>query len=168
MELIKQLREDGTAKGLCQAWQDKLKPGVSMERLVKLYIRGIDFCVKNDFPTQEFLRMYFKGRCEPYGAYVDDIFEKRNAPDAILNGNCNAKLTYDGYTVSRVVIRHTSTASITVYGYACVTIDVFDDSTLNLVVVGTRAKVLVYRYGNSKVNYNGSCAKIVFKNKNTY
>lgn len=168
MELVKQLREDGTAKGLCQAWQDKLKPGVSMERLVKLYIRGIDFCVKNDFPTLEFLRMYFKGRCEPYGAFVDDVFEKRNVPDVILNGNCNAKLTYDGYNVSRVVIRHTSTASVTVYGYAHLTIDVFDDATLNLVVIGTRAKVIVYRYGNSNVNYNGSCAKIVIKNKNTY
>lgn len=168
MELVKQLREDGTAKGLCQAWQEKLKPGISMERLVKLYIRGIDFCVKNDFPTLDFIRTNFKGKCEPYGAYVDDIFEKRNAPDVILNGHCNAKLVYDGYTVSRVVIRHTSAASITVYGYACVTIDVFDDSVLNLVVIGTRAKVLVYRYGNSIVNYSGSCAKIVFRNKNTY
>ena len=86
----------------------------------------------------------------------------------ILNGNCNAKLVYDGYTVSRVVIRHTSMASVTVYGYACVTIDVFDDAVLNLVVIGTRAKILVYRYGNSKVNYNGTCAKVIFKNKKTY
>lgn len=168
MELVNQIKQDGIAKGLCREWQNKLKPGTSMETLVTLFIRGIDFCVKNDFPTLEFMRMHFKGKCEPYGAFVDDVLEKRNAPDVILNGNCSAKLVYDGYSVCRAVVRHTSNACVTVFGHACVTIDVFDCAKLNLVVVGTQAKVLVYQYGNSRVNYNGSHAKIVIKNKNTY
>lgn len=168
MELVEQLKNDGIAKGLCQAWQDKLKPGVSMERLVKLFIRGIDFCVKNDFPTLDFMRNNFKGKCEPYGAYVDDVFASENIPDVVLNGECDAKLTYSGYTVSRVVIRHSSKANITIYGHSCVTIDVFDNGKLDLVTVGTRCKVIVYQYGNSIVNYGGTCAKIINKNKNSY
>lgn len=168
MEMIEMLRADGAAKGLCREWQGKLRPGVSMERLVRLFVRGIDFCVKNDFPTLDFMRMYFKGKCEAYGAYVDGVCERRNAPAVVLNGNCVARLTYDGYAVSRVVVRHRSDASVTVYGCANVTIDVFDDAVLNLVVTGTRARVLVYRYGNGRVNYGGTYAKIVNKDKNIY
>ena len=67
MELIEQLKQDGIAKGLCQPWQNKLRDGVSMKRLVDLYVRGIDFCIKNDYPTLDFIRENFKGKCEPYG-----------------------------------------------------------------------------------------------------
>ncbi|MBQ7776907.1 MAG: hypothetical protein IJ379_13405 [Lachnospiraceae bacterium] len=168
MELVEQLKQDGIAKGLCQPWQMKLKPGVSTQRLVKLFIRGIDFCVNKNYPTLEFMRENFKGNSEPYGAYVDDVVNEKNLPDVVLNGDCKGTLVYDSYTVSRVVVRHTSKVSIKVFGYAHLTVDVFDDSALDLVVAGTRARVLVNKYGNSNVIVSGSGVKVVFKNKNTY
>lgn len=168
MELAEQLKADGIAKGLCQDWQKKLKPGVSVKRLVALFIRGIDFCVKNDYPTLEFMRENFKGISEPYGAFVDGVVNESNLPDVVLNGDCKGTLSYYGYSVSRVVVRHTSSISIRVYGNAHVTIDTFDNSTLNLVVAGTKARVLVNKYGNSNVEVTGNGVKVSLKNKNTY
>ncbi len=102
MDLINQLKTDGTEKGLCRQWRLKLQPGMSVEDLAKLYIEGIDFCISEDYPTLDFLRKHFKGSCEPYGVFVDDEVRERNAPDVVLNGDCKAILEYDGFTVARI------------------------------------------------------------------
>lgn len=168
MELIEQLKSDGIAKGLCQEWQKKLHPGVSTKRLASLFVRGIDFCVKNDYPTLEFMRDNFKGRCEQYGVFVDGVANNDNMPDVVLNGECKCTLSYYGYSVSRVVVRHSSSAIISVFGSAHVTIDTFDNSTIKLYVSGTKSRVLVNKYGNSKVESTGNGVKVVVKNKNIY
>ena len=72
MELVQQLKEDGKAKGLCRMWQMKLKTGLDYEQLIQLYIRGIDFCISENYPTLDFIREHFKGKCEVYGVFVDD------------------------------------------------------------------------------------------------
>ena len=56
MELVQQLKEDGKAKGLCRMWQMKLKTGLDYEQLIQLYIRGIDFCISENYPTLDFIR----------------------------------------------------------------------------------------------------------------
>ena len=63
MELVQQLKQDGIAKGLCLPWQNKLRDGVSVKRLVDLYVRGIDFCIKNDYPTLDYNTPAFSDRC---------------------------------------------------------------------------------------------------------
>lgn len=49
MEIVEQLKQDGIEKGLCRLWQMKLKSGLSVAELSDLYIRGIDFCVSEDY-----------------------------------------------------------------------------------------------------------------------
>ncbi len=106
MELVQQLKEDGKAKGLCRMWQMKLRTGLDYEQLIQLYIKGIDFCISENYPTLDFIREHFKGKCEVYGVFVDDeVTDKVNLPDVVLNGDCKAMLEYDGYSVSRVYAR---------------------------------------------------------------
>lgn len=169
MGLIQQLKQDGVEKGLCQEWQNKLKEGVSMKRLVNLYVRGIDFCVGNDYPTLDFIRENFKGKCEPYGVFVDEKeLQLLDVPDVVLQGECKGILTYDGYSVCRAYIRHSSDVTIKVSGNAHLTVDVFDDVTMKLDVVGSNARVLVNKYGDARVEFSGVGVKVVSQNKKTY
>ena len=93
MELVQQLKEDGKAKGLCRMWQMKLRTGLDYEQLIQLYIKGIDFCISENYPTLDFIREHFKGKCEVYGVFVDDeVTDKVNLPDVVLNGDCKAML----------------------------------------------------------------------------
>lgn len=150
MELIEQLKSDGIDKGLCRPWQKKLKAGLSVAELAKLYIKGIDFCISEDYPTLDFLREHFKGACEPFGVYVDDeIPPTKNKPDMVLNGACKAMLEYDGYSVSRLYVRHDSEVAVIVSDNAIVTIDLFDNAKLHLSVVGKEAAVSVNVFGNN-------------------
>lgn len=169
MELNRQLKQDGIAVGLCSQYQGLLDRSDTVEKMVRLFIRGIDFCIKNDYPTLEFMRKNFKGKSEPYGGYVDDeITGLRNAPDVVLNGECKAMLEYDEYSVSRIYIRHSSQAAVNVSDHAIVTIDAFDSSHLVVAVAGGDAQVLVNKYGDAQVECIGSGIKVNNKNKKTY
>ena len=46
MELTKQLKADGIAKGLCEQYQGLLERCDNTEKMVRLFFRGIDFCIK--------------------------------------------------------------------------------------------------------------------------
>lgn len=169
MELVHQIKQDGIAKGLCRLWQMKLKPGLGVDSLAELYIRGIDLCIKNDYPTLDFLRTNFKGKCEDYGVYVDDEVVEKNRKDVVLNGGCKAMLEYDGFAVSNIYIRHNSKASVNVGDHAIVTIDIFDNSYLAIAVAGKYAKVLVNVYGKATVEIAGGInIKIRYVGKDTY
>ena len=171
MELITQLKQDGIAKGLCRLWQGKLKPGLSVGELARLYIDGIDFCISEDYPTLPFLREHFKGKCEEYGVFIDDELMAHNKPSMVLNGACKAMVDCDEYSVSNIYIRHTSKASVTVSGNAIATIDLFDKAELFLSVVND-GKAIVNVYGDEArltncTPSNGNI-KVIKKERKTY
>lgn len=169
METLEQIKQDGIAKGMCRYGQVELsRNNITTERLARLYFKEIDFCIGKDVPTLDMLRQGFKGKGEPYGVFVDqEDVRERNREEIALNGNCKAELFFNGFTVSRVFVRHTSTARVTACGYAHLTIDVFDNAKLVVAVAGTKARVLVNVYGNAQVESIGA-VKIVNKNKRTY
>lgn len=167
MNIIKQLKEDGIAKGLCRPWQGKLMQGVDTETLCKMFISGIDFCITESYPTLDFLRDNFKGLSEPYGIFIDDEFETTDIPDVVLNGSCRSDLNYTGYSVSRIYARHQSKAVVNILDHAIVTIDAFDNSLLEITATGD-SKVLVNLYGNAEAKCQGSKVKIRRMNKSYY
>ena len=170
MELVELLRKDGVRKGLCQQYQGLLKGDLSIEDLVKLFIGGVDFCIKYNYPTLDFMREHFKGKSEPYGAFVDDeIVEPLvNVPDVVMNGDCKAMAEYNGFAVSRIFARHNTQMSVTVTDHAIVTIDAFDNTFLAIAVAGSDAQVIVSLYGEAKVDCIGTGINVINKNQNTY
>lgn len=174
MELVEQLRKDGTEKGLCRLWQMKLRGNLDTEALVKLYIKGIDFCICEDYPTLDFLRAHFKGNSEPYGVYIDeDMPTLANKADLVLNGACRGMLEYDGYSVSRLYVRHTSETAVNVSDHAVLTIDLFDHAKVHLSVVGDDASVILNVYGsNATIDFvdgeKPNCVIVNYNNKTTY
>jgi len=166
--IITALRTDGTVKGLCSDWQGKLNDGAGIKRLSELFIRGIDFCISENFPTLEFLRDNFKGKCEPYGIFIDEEVAEKNCQNVVLNGECHAELTYEGYAVSQVFIRHESKVEIIASGHSFITIDAFDNSFVKITTLSPSASVIVNVYGDAEIKYIGQKPKMRVKNKPFY
>lgn len=163
MKLIETLISQCTSKDACAKGMRDLKPDLSTQELSKLFVKYSDFCFANNIPTLDLLRGW-RGECEEFGVFVDDeVKGLHNATDVILNGECKATLEYDGYSVSRVWIRHNSKAAVNVSGHACITIDAMDNSYLVVAVAGNDAQVYVNKYGDAQVECIGS--GIIVNNK---
>lgn len=168
MEPIEKMRQDGVEKGLCRLYQMKLRDGLSVKELADLYKEGIDFCINNDYPSLDFLREHYRGKCEEYGVYVDDrVAGLQNPKTVVLNGKSEAMIQYKGYTVSRLYLRHDSEATVCISEFAHVTIDCFDNTRLVVATVGSDAQVLLNVYGQAQVKATGDGIKVNYKHKNT-
>ena len=91
----------------------------------------------------------------------------------VLNGACRGMLEYDGYSVSRLYVRHTSEIAVNVSDHAVLTIDLFDQTKVHLSVVGDDASVILNVYGSTpQIDFvdgeKPNCVIVNYNNKTTY
>ena len=48
-QLKKRLAEEAKANGICEEWYNHILNAPSKERLLTLFVKGLDFCLKNEF-----------------------------------------------------------------------------------------------------------------------
>ena len=143
---------------ICQPWHEEMKKDSSLQNLCKMYFDGDDWAIQNDFPNLETLRK-FKGESNTYGLFTDHkaVFKTVTVPKlkTAFFGNSDVSLSYAGFTVAEVIIRHKSKATITVFDYAKLKITILDNAEVE-VVSTPNASVSVFSYGNSKIKHSGN------------
>lgn len=171
MELNKYVLEKAIASGICEDWADKIAAVNSLDDLLKMYIKGIDFCLNNDFPAREDLLRFGGDKLHQYGICIDKrglLLESKKF--LVLLGGCETELTYSGFSVSQLFVKHTSKTKITAINNSFLVVDCFDNTNINI-TAKNQAKVLVNVYGNAKIKSQteaNGIVKIIHKNKNTY
>ena len=146
MEVNKRLARDAKKKGICEEWYGRLIDTKGKDELIKMYLEGIDFCLSNEYPSNEFIRQHFVGTCEAYGVFLDQ---------AITAGN---------FRQSRLKVLAT--------GNSFVMVDVFDDTTVE-VEARDNAKICVNHYGGNLTTTTGdgegnAIIKVIRKTTKTY
>lgn len=173
MKIAKELAKEAKRKGICESWHDDLKKlGDNKKAMVAMYVKGIDFCLSNDFPSNEYIRENFKGIMEDFGVFLDDTINLVNYRRCIALGRTNGRVEIASYGVCEVFAKHDSELRIIAKDNAFVEIDIFDNAVV-YVHAQDRAKVHINRYGGNIisapiVNGNLAMVKIVEKHKKTY
>lgn len=165
----KELINEGLEKSLCKPWAEQMQ-NATTDELLAMYVKGIDFCLSNDYPPKEYLKEHGKGLLSKHGIYIDELLKVENKEKIILLGNCDASIEITGYMVTEIFIKHESRAVVNVKHKAFVVIDLFEQSDLILNASGECTVLLnVYESPTFKVNNAGSAnVKVVHKNQKTY
>lgn len=161
MELTYLLTEAEALNG-CDDGLQQLRESKSLDDLIKCYFDRIDYCLANNFPSNEFLKQYEKD-LEPY-VFVDANLYCGNPRCSVFLGNSVCKIMCHDYAVSRIYVKHQSKINIEASGNAIVMVDALDDSDV-IVDLKDEAKVIVNLY--SKATCTGA-TKIIQKNRETY
>lgn len=162
--ITKQLAKRAKEHGICKPWYYELKTLEDKEALIEMYIRGLDFCLEHNYPSNDFIRQHFKGIMEKHGVFLDDAIELQNPSRCIALGETNGKVEADEYAVVEVWAKHQAALNIIAKGNAFVMVDVYDDAVVN-VCAYDRAKVCVNKHGG-KVTYNATDDAVVkFRDK---
>lgn len=151
MELSDLLLNEAIGKGLCQDWQQAWKG--DFPSLMDMYKRGMDFCVKHDYPSLEILRRYLKGKTEEYNIFIDSREEVTLFSDtAVVLGDSKLRIWIADYGVLNLYLRHESEVDIFCAPHSIVSVETYENSVLK---VHNARKVSVYQYDNSKVQGEG-------------
>ena len=81
---------------------------------------------------------------------VDELTKSQTVPKlkTAFFGNSDVSLSYAGFTVAEVIIRHQSKATINVFDHAILKINLLDDAEVEIVST-PNTSVSIYSYGNS-------------------
>lgn len=167
--IAKELARQAKKAGICEEWHGQLKLLTDKDAMIDMYIKGIDFCLSNDYPNNDYIREHFKGAMEKKGVYLDDEIMLNNPRRCVALGDTSGSISVGGYSVCEVFAKHHARLCIIASGNAFVEVDAFDDSLLS-VIASDEAKVHINRYGGAiDVEKNGNgIVKIVQKNPKTY
>ena len=173
MKIAKELAKEAKRRGICEPWCNDLKTlGDNKKAMVAMYVKGIDFCLSNDYPSNEYIRENFKGVMEDFGVFLDDSINLVNYKRCVALGATNGRVEITSFGVCEVFAKHDSELRIIAKDNAFVEVDIFDNAVV-YVHAQDRAKVHINRYGgqiiSDPINKDDSAiVKIVEKHKKTY
>jgi hypothetical protein len=159
-KFAKQIQKEALAIGACSPGMgDLLNAGDSKPALVQLYLKKLEFCLENDFPSNDFMREHGKGIMESFGIFLDDRINLTNYRKCVALGKTTGNVIVTSYGVSQVYAKHTSDLVIEASDNAFVMVYVYDDAKVT-VNAHDRAKVHVNRYGGKIATANDGQAVV--------
>lgn len=167
--VAKELAKQAKLKGICEEWHEELKGLTDKRAMIDMYIRGLDFCLSNEFPDNQYIRENFKGVMEDKGVFLDDNVSLVNFRRCIALGKTQGEIKITGYKVCEVFAKHESNLNIIIEDNAFVEIDMFDNSVVSVISLG-KSKVHINHYGGTLTfdEREESIIKVVEKKKKTY
>lgn len=152
----KKLKLQAESLGACKEGLDNVE-NLEVQDLINRGLHFINFVIKNNFPSNEFIKENFdKALLAHNNIYVDAEFERRNARQIVLvQGSSKGNLLYDCWTTSDVYVRHDSEVNIDCTRYSKVFVHVYDNAKVK-VTQSDAATVYVYRYSkNCEISTKG-------------
>lgn len=169
MKIGKELAIAAKRKGICKEWFNNMKLIDDKDALIEMYVKGIDFCLANDFPNNDYIRANFAGKMESYGVHLDESLNTSNDRRVVALGRCIGRVKVDGFGVSEIFLKHESNIEVIANDNCFVMIDMFDNSKLHVIASGD-AKVCINHYGGdlNTESKDDAIVKVIKKDKKTY
>lgn len=141
MDLSDQLKQEAISLGLCDQWQGEWLDGTDRHALLEKYVKGIDFCIANDWPSVEFTKEHFGDILHEHGIYADEEVAIDNASGRVVFlGKCRGTVICRDWSVADIYVLHDSELLVEGHHMAKV--------FLNL---SERAKVNTTSYGGARI-----------------
>lgn len=169
MKINKELAYEAKRNGICSEWFNRLLQTEDKGELLKMYLEGIDFCLSNNYPSNEFIRANFKGYCEKYGVFIDDEINSVNLRYLVALGTTEGQVEYNGFEVGQAFIKNQSKVQIIATGNSFLMVDIFDAAEIK-VEAREHAKVCINQYGGrvETITEGNGVVKVIRKHSKTY
>lgn len=144
MNVSEDLKQEAIILGLCDEWtEDWGKP--DLDSLCEMFISGQDFCIKHNYPSNEYIKSNFGEVATNHGIFVDTEIDLVNPDVAILLGSTKGCITLSGFVSRDIYVRHDSNVTIVIKDSAKTFIRVFDNTKV-IIDNQSSGKVFVYKY----------------------
>lgn len=160
MELGRRIAIDAKKKGICKAWYDELKTfGNNVPMLAEMYLKGLDFCMRNNFPDNEFIRRNLKGAIEAFGIHLDETIDIINPEKVVALGSTTGVVKLTDYGIAQITTNDNADITVTATDNSIVFIDAWGKSKVR-VQASKRCRVRIVRFSPDatvEVDRKGKC-----------
>lgn len=147
MNVSNMLKEEAMKFGLCVGWANEWG-SPTKEQLVDMYIKGLDFCILHNYPSNTFIKQHFGEIAILKGVFTDMEVNLLNPPTAILNGECSGTIILTGFVSRDIHVRHNSKVKIIIRDAAKAFIRVYDNA-YTIVENESQSRCFVYKKGGT-------------------
>lgn len=165
-ELKTALAQEAKEKGICNEWHEYIKTAPNKERLLTLFVKGLDFVLINGYPSQP-LRAEFADIRQHYGIFMGkDLITAKHAKKVMAFDKASGTTEYNGYDVGEVWAREKARLHVVATGNAYVCVDVANEAFVAIDASGS-AKVTVFVHGGEYCYEatEGATIKVIDKRK---
>lgn len=158
MRRSKELRRMAREAGLCDEWFGEWRDYSTQDQLIEKYVRGIDFCIKHEYPSLDYIKGHFSpNKLHDHGVYVDDWVSTSAAPSAnkgvaVLLGKSMVTGETTPFSCSTFYVRHDSMMNFSSPKNASAFIHAYDNAEISIGFVSELSKVHIYNHSpNTKI-----------------
>lgn len=134
MDLLNQKMKIGALKsGLCNQWASEWGDELSQDELVEKYRKGINFCVKNWFPSNEDVRAFFdKKLLAKHHVWIDNdnVYDGDFDGAGVLIDECYGEMHFGGFNTPTIYVMGNSEVRITSCQHAYVFVHVYGNANV--------------------------------------
>lgn len=113
-ELNKDLRDQAIHLGLCEDWQKLWKRDWSQEKMVEMMYRGLDFCLKFHYPSNDFILKHFdQDFRRKANVFVNDKYSTNNPKESLVLGTSEITIRYNTWNHGTIHVRDNANVKLT-------------------------------------------------------
>lgn len=144
-QLNNTLREEARFLGLCDEWYGAWRE-YSLDELAQRMYKGIDFCLKHHWPSNEFIKKNFnRDFLREHGVFVDDEYSVCNVRNSLVLGGSKIRYRYSGNYYGNIRVRDLSLVEITARGNGLVIVHLFERACVRVEQL-EKAKVTIIKH----------------------
>lgn len=145
--LKKELAAEAKRDGICRQWYEKILEAPSKEYLLGLFVKGSDFALLNDYPSER-LRREFDDVAPHFGVYLCGQRTAKNRRNVMALGTSEVTAHYDGTSVGDTIAADQARLTIDVSEFAYIALEVYCLAQVKI-KASNSARVLIIKHGGS-------------------
>lgn len=152
-ELSRLLLGEATELGICDGWRRGWSGNATKQELVNKFLRGIDFCLRNKWPSPRFIAENFDSALLfKNGILANGRHSFLNPPVCVALGDSSATIRIDGGNASRIYVNDKSRTMLAVNSTGKVIVEVRGEAYLDVTASDRLpCDVIIYDYSDKSV-----------------
>lgn len=156
-ELNRELRSQAVHLGLCNDWQGLWSKGWSKEKMAEMMYRGLDFCLKHHWPSNDFLIKHFDLTFRRgHGIYVNDKCSVNNLKESLILGASEITMRYNGRNHGNLHLRDVAKLRLYAKNVSFVIVHLYEKAIVEAVQSEGAKVVLVKHSKDVTINIEGN------------
>lgn len=145
------MRTEARSLGLCDEWFGDWSDDEGVDELLNKMMKGVDFCLKHRFPSNEILLKYAgREKLREHRIFIDDEIDGSGVISGsgvyYIGGGTKGTLVFDGFDVATVYVTDDADVGIHPRGMSKVFVETWHDGRVWMHSVSAN-RCFVYQHG---------------------